>query len=685
MRNHRLGTLLPAVGMFFLVAIAAAQDPSATPPAHRGPLAALPSAPGPHVAQIQELPENAWLDLGAPAPDPKWGRARGRSWTATMPLAPQLRGAFLFGEGVHGYTKPDGHYMDDLWFYDLNGQRWICCYPGADTRTLDLSINADGFETTRSGEPIPVATMGHGYEMSTFDTQLNRFMSMPNSHGYEKRALPQRQRWWKAPPEDASPWFFEAATGTWNRVRTGTPAPSSSFGDTLIYIPDRHQAFFAHRSSDVWFYDIPANRWKHVVPKGPPPPFGIDATSCYDSKRERIYIGGGSYPVAPAGANAFWIYDLKTNSWIDPQPKGAPCKGSTSYPTKNALMVYDSTNDVVLLIVHSFFDSDRGNLGVFVYDPNTNSWSSAPLPVPEKLGGNNKPKNGFYDPALNVVFLHTAGDSQDDGVIWVYRYRKGRSDVLLSCDFEDEDWWRAWGSRKQPENTSLVAGKDAFGGHGRSLRVKVPRGEHMGTTFAYRFRERLGAEPEEIYFRYYLKFDRDWAQATFGGKLPGISGTYERAGWGGRPVHGDDGWSARGLFQSKNGGASSAIGFYCYHADMRGTYGDDFVFQPRLEHGKWYCVEMYCKLNTPGPPGGRGKNDGILRGWIDGKAAFEKTNIRFRDVDSLKIEEIWVNVYHGGDTPVPKEDIHLYLDNMVIARKPIGPVPAGDEPIRSSR
>ena len=249
----------------------------------------------------------------------------------------------------------------------------------------------------------------------------------------------------------------------------------------------------------------------------------------------------------------------------------------------------------------------------------------------------------------------------------------GRSDVLLSCDFEDEGWWHAWGLREPPENVTLVAGADAHGGRGRSLRVTVPRGEHMGTSFAYRFRERLGAEPERTYLRYDLKFDRDWSHATSGGKLPGISGTYNRAGWGGRPVHGDDGWSARGLFQSKTGGDSTAIGFYCYHADMRGKYGNDYVFRPRLEHGRWYRVEMECVLNTPGTDGGRGKNDGILRGWIDGRPAFEKTDIRFRDVDTLKIEEIWVNVYHGGETPVPEEDIHLYLDNMVIARQRIAP------------
>src|SRR5262249_26166889 len=110
-------------------------------------------------------------------------------------------------------------------------------------------------------------------------------------------------------------------------------------------------------------------------------------------------------------------------TWIDPQPKGAPARGSTSYPTKNALMEYDPVNDVVLLVVHSSFDSKKETQGVYVYDPKTNSWTTEALPLAEHLGASTKPKNGFYDPALNVLFLHAAGDSQDDGTIWVYRYK----------------------------------------------------------------------------------------------------------------------------------------------------------------------------------------------------------------------------------------------------------------------
>jgi hypothetical protein len=104
---------------------------------------------------------------------------------------------------------------------------------------------------------------------------------------------------------------------------------------------------------------------------------------------------------------------------------------------------------------------------------------------------------------------------------------------------------------------------------------------------------------------------------------------------------------------------------------MRGKYGEVFKFQPALQHDRWYCVETYCKLNTPGIDGRLGKKDGVLRAWIDGRLAFEKTDIRFRDVDWLRIETLWMNVYHGGTRPAPG-DLHLYIDNVIIARQPIG-------------
>ena len=39
----------------------------------------------------------------------------------------------------------------------------------------------------------------------------------------------------------------------------------------------------------------------------------------------------------------------------------------------------------------------------------------------------------------------------------------------------------------------------------------------------------------------------------------------------------------------------------------------------------------------------------------------------------MKIEQIWMNVYHGGKKPSP-HDQHLFIDNVVIATKYIGPM-----------
>ena len=87
-------------------------------------------------------------------------------------------------------------------------------------------------------------------------------------------------------------------------------------------------------------------------------------------------------------------------------------------------MLYDTAHDKVLLVFHSIHDDKPEHLGVYVYDPASNAWADKPLDVPAKLGHNGQVKNGFYDPALNVVFIHSAGDSRDDGTIWVYRYKR---------------------------------------------------------------------------------------------------------------------------------------------------------------------------------------------------------------------------------------------------------------------
>ena len=81
---------------------------------------------------------------------------------------------------------------------------------------------------------------------------------------------------------------------------------------------------------------------------------------------------------------------------------------------------------------------------------------------------------------------------------------------------------------------------------------------------------------------------------------------------------------------------------------------------PGLENNRWYRIEQFVKMNTPRI------NDGVLRAWVDGVLVFEKSDVRMRDVSTLKIETVWIHVHHGG-TWTAKADHHLYIGNVVIS------------------
>jgi len=271
---------------------------------------------------------------------------------------------------------------------------------------------------------------------------------------------------------------------------------------------------------------------------------------------------------------------------------------------------------------------------------------------------------------IGPAFLTISAGAQTDivkGMAAKYPNDEGIAkdpNVIIFTSFESTDWQTQWSGGKR--KTVSIINNDKERGflplQNKALRIEVPKGEHYGASIQYRFRERMGSEPEEIYFRYYLRFSSNWNPVR-GGKLPGISGTYGRAGWGGRPSNGRNGWSARGQFKGQKAG-KTPIGFYCYHADMKGRYGSAWIWENDklgyLENNRWYCLEQYAKMNTPG------RNDGILRAWVDGRLAFDKTDIRMRDLPDLKIECIWLNIYHGGTWSAQSDD-SLFIDNIVIA------------------
>jgi hypothetical protein len=251
-------------------------------------------------------------------------------------------------------------------------------------------------------------------------------------------------------------------------------------------------------------------------------------------------------------------------------------------------------------------------------------------------------------------------------------------DVVFATGFESPVWiteWNHFDSRSTAEVIAEDAPRRFEPFAGRALRVRLVKGQNLGLDLRYLFAKGGKAEPEEIYFRYYLRFADDWNPYADGGKMPGIAGTYNRAGWGMRKTDGYNGWSVRGGFAArpsadKSVAGMTALGSYSYHANT-GNSGDYWGWNEGpsglLENNRWYAVEQYVKLNNPGV------RDGVVRAWIDGRQVLEKTTILFRHTRDLKIENVWMNIYHGGTTTSPL-DMALYIDNVVIARRYIGPI-----------
>lgn len=408
---------------------------------NKGPLAALPSNPGPHLEKIKALGNNEWVNLGAPAADPKWGKARGRSWGAkAFAFVPDRRGAFFAGEGVHGFVKPDGYHMDDLWFYDINAHRWICLYPGMNTKTFtqrvkdkELAIDGNGLLRDKDGQVIPVHTMIHAFGSLAYDSDrkkfaffgtdgLNRYYQGGIQHMEEGMMLIDEQL--KGKKKSAySPWFYDAASGKFERSPAkGAPGRAPLSFPQVHYIPARKQ-FLVVGAAGVAVFDPAKNEWTELNPKGPAPK-GIDGGGCYDSKRNRIYRNDGSDAGVEEGLMAF---DIKSNSWSHLKPKGTPpvTKAgndpqvmASALGTNGACYEYDPVLDLVVVI-----QMTGATRGVHTYNPTTNSWADR-LPFPKGGPAFKFAGNTCYDPELNVYFCHVAGDSEDDGVVWAYRYKK---------------------------------------------------------------------------------------------------------------------------------------------------------------------------------------------------------------------------------------------------------------------
>jgi len=202
--------------------------------------------------------------------------------------------------------------------------------------------------------------------------------------------------------------------------------------------------------------------------------------------------------------------------------------------------------------------------------------------------------------------------------------------------------------------------EDGSAERGRVLEIAFPDNTFGPSQGGAQWRVRFPGSHDEVYLAYWVKFGAGF-DFVRGGKLPGLVGG--TANTGGDKPDGTDGWSARMMWRE-----AGAVVQYVYHPDQPGIYGEDMPWnhgaggQRFFAPGVWHRVVHRVVMNTPG------QNDGMIEGWFDGELAFREPGIRFRDVNSFAIDELYFSTFFGGGSQdwASTADETLSFDDFVI-------------------
>jgi hypothetical protein len=282
------------------------------------------------------------------------------------------------------------------------------------------------------------------------------------------------------------------------------------------------------------------------------------------------------------------------------------------------------------------------------------------------------------------------GIEQDPRVIFVENFAEESLDAVF----------KRWDEVKGKELMSLSSDTPKGTGNGKSLLLTHVGGKGTGGHL-YR---RLLPGYDRVFARFYVKFDPDAAPIHhFGTHLGGLNPPtpWPQSEAGTKPS-GDK----RFMSGIEPSGPDWIWDFYTYwqgmhvHGDGR-YWGTAFLTggtKPKVERGKWICVEMMIKVNDPIT-----ESNGEQAFWIDGRlwrrdgqvishigkgfpqgrwtggwwkpevnsnSAFE--GLKWRDVSELLVNYLWAYVY---TTAAPVGHISkVWFANIVVAKEYIGPI-----------
>ena len=255
---------------------------------------------------------------------------------------------------------------------------------------------------------------------------------------------------------------------------------------------------------------------------------------------------------------------------------------------------------------------------------------------------------------------------------------KASPEVIFADDFESGDLGAGWDETGNKDGLVLrFAPSDPQAGLGhRCLRVEAHLGHDTGGGLTKWFPP---ADP--VFIRFYTRFDPACDYVHHFVTLRANKGLRGGDKWGG--------FGGAGIKPEGNERFSTALepwgdwgrwtppgrwNFYSYWHTMKpspdGKYwGNSFGIPtaPLIPRDRWICVEFMLKHNTPGQP------DGEQAFWIDGVLQGHWKGINWRKTAQLRANALTLESYITDRWTQHPTNV-VYFDNVVIARRYIGPV-----------
>lgn len=376
--------------------------------------------------------------------------------------------------------------------------------------------------------------------------------------------------------------------------------------------------------------------------------------SAYTSIAQATTSAAPTYTVTPSSG---------ANGSISPSSPQTVTGGTTTQFSITANSTYQAT------VAGTCGGSPSTGTGTFTY---TTSAITANCTVTVTFSVITGPAALPEGPGLAAAYPNDSGIAADPAVIFFDGFEYTSASQLTSSG--------NWSQYYQSANTSIVT-SPVFSGN-KSLQFQLPA---TSSEIANAVTKNLASTYDTIFVRVYERFQNGFAVPQGGHNGIRISaGVYPGAGF--IPTGSDFYMSIEQNVPYYGESPPGYTSAYTYHPEQRsqwgdlfypdgkvlpydatpGNFGSFFVSRPNFipQYDRWYCYEFMLKANTPG------QRDGRLAVWVDGVLIADWQNMRWRDVSTVKINHIELEL-HGQTNPALTRK---WYDNVVIATSYIGPM-----------